>query len=198
MDERDEHQVPEDIEIETESVPEEDISIEDAEAMSNDKLKDLRTKLKQCEAEKSDHLEELQRAKADFLNARKRLDEERVADRTRNKIAHVEELLPLCDSFTMAMGDTAAWEEAPEKWRKGVEGIHAQLHNLLQQYGVKEVAPTGEQFDPQHHEAMGSEAVEDSKLVDTVVKVIQPGYTMIVDGTERQIRPARVIVGVSA
>ncbi len=55
--------------------------LEAEETTSNNKLKDLRAKLKACEAEKMDHLEQLQRAKADFLNARKRLEDERARDK---------------------------------------------------------------------------------------------------------------------
>lgn len=182
-----------DLEIDTNSTDEPDLV--SVEATSSDTIKTLRTKLKACEAEKRTHLEELQRAKADFLNAKKRLDNERRLDRARATKAHVEELLPLCDSFTMAMSDQAAWAEAPEKWRRGVEGIHAQLMSLLAQYNVQPVDPTGESFDPKLHEAVGNEPVTDPAKVDTVLRVVQYGYTMTTDGEVHHIRPARVIVG---
>ena len=95
----------------------------------------------------------------------------------------------------MAMQDREAWEAAPEKWRKGVEGIFAQLSSLLQQYSVTKVEPVGELFDPQHHEAIGNEPVTDDAQVDTVLRVVQPGYNMVVNGETRQVRPPRVIVG---
>ncbi len=169
--------------------------LEDIESTSSNKLKDLRDKLKTCESEKRDHLEQLQRAKADFLNARKRLDEERVRDRERIIEGHVIELLPLYDSFSMAMSNQAAWEAVDKNWRVGVEGIFAQLQSLLQSYQVTTINPLGAHFDPIEHEAVGSEPVTDAAQHDTVVKVIQPGFKRTKDGTSAIIRPARVIVG---
>lgn len=196
--EENERNEADDIELELETVPEEESDLESAEATSKDKIKQLQAKLKECEREKAAHLEELQRAKADFLNSKRRLEEERVADRARARAAHIEELLPLCDSFSLAMQDKDAWAEAPEKWRRGVEGIHAQLQSLLTQYKVATIDPTGETFDPNQHEAVGNEPVENTDQVDTVVRVMQPGYEMDTDGGKKLIRPARVIVGSEA
>lgn len=192
-------EVQEALEMELEGTGDEHASepeLEDVEEQSTDKIKQLRAKLKESEEARAAQLEELQRVKADFLNARKRLEEERKADRTRSTITHVEGLLPLCDSFEMAMADREAWEAAPEKWRRGVEGINAQLQALLSTYGVASTAPvTGADFDPEHHEAVGNEQVEDPTMHHKVVKTVQRGYSIDVHGTKRQVRPARVIVG---
>lgn len=174
----------------------EDIELEDIEDRAADKIKQLRTKLNTALEEKQQLQNELQRSKADFLNARKRLEEDRLRDRVRTKKQHVEELLPLCDSFQMAMSDEEAWEKADASWRKGIEGIHAQLQNLLKSYGVKALNPVGEAFDPNKHEAVGTEEVTDKKLDDTVVSVIQNGYEITHDETTEIIRPARVTTGV--
>ncbi|MCB9815555.1 nucleotide exchange factor GrpE [Candidatus Nomurabacteria bacterium] len=185
------------VDITSDEKPEiEDLEIEDLEEMSGDKLKQLRKKLECCEEEKRGILEDSQRAKADFLNAKRRLDEERARDRVRHRRQHVEELLPLCDSFQMAIGNTEAWEKAEESWRKGVEGIHTQLTRLLDSYGVTTVDPTGEAFDPYKHEAIGTEEVADAKMQDKVISVVQKGYEMTIDGKIETIRPARVTTGI--
>lgn len=132
-----------------------------------------------------------------FLNARKRLEEQQITDRLRAKMQHVEELLPLCDSFQMAMNDKAAWEKADGAWRKGIEGIHGQLMRLLDSYGVTAIDPQGEAFDPYRDEAVGTEIVEDEKLVDTVVSVVQRGYEIQVGEKTEVIRHARVTTGVT-
>ncbi|MCA9359442.1 nucleotide exchange factor GrpE [Candidatus Kaiserbacteria bacterium] len=186
------------VDITNDDKPEiEELELEEIEERSADKLKQLRKKLERCEEEKREILEESQRAKADFLNARKRLDEERSRDRVRHRRQHVEELLPLCDSFQMAMGNTEAWERADESWRKGIEGIHTQLLRLLDSYGVTTVDPQGETFDPYKHEAIGTEEVEDTKMQDKVVSVVQKGYEMTIDGNVETIRPARVTTGIA-
>ncbi len=169
--------------------------LEDTEVTSSNKLKDLRAKLKACEAEKMEHLEALQRAKADFLNARKRVEEERLRDRERSIIAHVEELIPLYDSFAMAMQNQTVWEAVDKNWRVGIEGIFAQLQGLLASYNVRIERPIGEVFDPQKHEALKNEVVADQADHDRILSVIQDGFTRGSKGEAITIRPARVVVG---
>src|SRR5690606_18894440 len=113
--------------------------------------------------------DELQRARADFLNAKRRIEEERAHDRLRSKKQHIEELLPLCDSFHMAMNDKETWEKADKAWRTGIEGIYALLLRILKEAGVQVIDPLGEAFDPNKHEAVGTEVVNDKKMEDTVV-----------------------------
>jgi molecular chaperone GrpE len=170
--------------------------LEDVEELSNTKMKDLREKIARLDTEKKEILEEAQRTRAEFLNAKRRLEEERTQDRKRAQRQHAEELLPLCDSFQMAMSNTEVWEKADKSWRTGVEGINMQLMNILSSYGVKAVDPTGDVFDPQKHEAVGTEEVTDKELEDTVVTVIQRGYEMAQDGDTYTIRPARVTTGI--
>jgi len=170
--------------------------LEDVEELSNTKMKDLREKIARLDTEKKDILEESHRSRAEFLNAKRRLEEERLQDRKRSQQQFAQELLPLCDSFQMAMGNTEVWEKADKSWRTGVEGINMQLMNILSAYGVKPVDPTGEVFDPQKHEAVGTEAVTDKKLEDTIVSVVQRGYEMTQDGDTHLIRPARVTTGI--
>ncbi len=188
-------------ELEFETTNDENIALEETELVeeeekAGDKIKKLREKLSRCEEEKQQLQDDLQRARADFLNARKRLEDERARDRIRHQKEHVEELLPLCDSFRMAMSNKEAWEKTDEVWRKGIEGINSQLMRLLSSYQVKVIDPTGEPFDPYRDEAVGTEAVEDEKLVDTVVSVLQPGYEIQVGDTTEVIRHARVTTGI--
>jgi len=185
----------EEITDEKENIASEEFDLEEVEELSNTKLKDLREKIARLDTEKKDLLEESYRAKAEFLNARKRLEQERVNDRLRFQKQHAEELLPLCDSFQMAMGNTEVWEKADKAWRTGIEGIHMQLLNILSSYGVKAVEPVGETFDPHLHEAIGTEEVTDPKLQDTVVSVVQKGYELTQGEKTEIIRPARVTTG---
>lgn len=167
-----------------------DAELEDIEENIDDKVKKLRAKLKQCETDKMSSLEELQRAKADFLNARKRLEEERVKDRERSLLAHVEELLPLCDSFEMALAD-ASFQEAPVNLQKGINGINSQLSSILKNYQVTPIGEVGVEFDPREYEAVENVPVEKKEEDHKVIKVIQRGYKL----NDTVIRPARVAVG---
>lgn len=176
-----------------EAIP--DTELVEEEHQTADKIKQLREKLARCDEEKRQVLEDSQRIKADFLNAKRRLEEDRQRDLIRIKKRHIEELLPLCDSFEMAMKDKDAWEKADEAWRKGIEGINAQLMRILTDYGVLTIDPLGQSFDPYRAEAVGTEVVVSDKQHDTVVAVVQRGYEIVVDGNKEVIRPARVIIG---
>lgn len=171
-------------------------SDDEIESDRNAKIKKLQAKLKACEAEKTEHLDNLQRAKAEFLNARKRLEDEKKREKERQTISHVQKLLPLYDSFTMAMHNTEAWNAVDADWRKGVESIYAQLQKTLTAYGVAEVSPLGEEFDPMQHEAMSEVTVDDAAQDHKIVSVIQKGFTITIEGKTELIRPARVTVGI--
>lgn len=187
----------EDLEITNEDIEITEPDLEEVEAREVDIIKSLRDKLKVCEQEKREILEETQRTKADFLNARRRLEEERLKDRERAVIGHVERLLPLCDSFQMAMADKDNWDKADANWRKGVEGIHSQLQSILNSYNVKTINPIGQTFDPYKHEALSNIATDDEKNHDKIIAVMQMGYEIQKnDGTTEQIRPARVAIGI--
>lgn len=172
-----------------------DPELTDVEATEANKIKQLKEKLARVEEEKRTILETAQRERADFLNARKRLESERANDKLRYTKRHIESLLPLCDSFEMAISNTEAWEKADANWRKGIEGIYMQLKKLLEAAGVSIIDPLHEQFDPHRHEAIGTTTVSDKKLQDKVVVVLQRGYEIDMDGKTEIIRPARVSTG---
>ncbi|MBP9843043.1 MAG: nucleotide exchange factor GrpE [Candidatus Pacebacteria bacterium] len=172
-----------------------DIELEDIEEAGADKLKQLRQKIARLDEEKRQILEDSAREKADFMNARKRLESERAFDRVRYIKKHIEALLPLADSFEMARANKDAWEKADENWRKGIEGIHTQLTKLIESYGVSVIDPVGEDFDPYKHEAIGTVTVDDKALEHKITHVLQKGYEIKVDGNMEVIRPARVTTG---
>jgi molecular chaperone GrpE len=176
------------IEVEGEEIDNNEISLDEEEGYSKEKIKKLQDKLKRIEAEKREALEESQRIKADFLNSKRRI-EEQAKDRTeREVLMFIESLLPLCDSFYMAMSNKENWEAVDKNWRIGVEGINQQLQNVLKDYQVTSFDPTGELFDPNKHEALRNQ--ESEKEADTVLGVIQLGY----ERNGNIIRPAKVII----
>lgn len=173
----------------------EDLELSDEEATGADKLKQLRQKIARLDDEKKHLLEETAREKADFFNARKRLESERALDKVRYTKKHIEALLPLADSFEMARANKEAWEKADANWRKGIEGIHTQLMKLIESYGVREIPAEGEEFNPHKHEAIGTTPVTDKTLDNKVVHVLQKGYEITGDDKLEVIRPARVTTG---
>ncbi len=186
--------VHDDIEhVDTDTIDENEL--EDIEESSETKIKKLRTQLQESEKEKLQYLEDLQRAKAEFLNAKRRLEEERITDKERAVTKQIEKLLPMCDSFQMAMANKEAWDAIDTTWRRGVESIYTQLQSILTSYGVVEVNPIGVEFNPNEHEAMSSVSVTDTEQNNKIISVIQNGFIRTVGEKSELIRPARVIVG---
>lgn len=192
-----EDEVQDDIEITNDDTDTDTIDSELAEDELTDanKIKKLRDQLKEADAKYRDLHEELQRNKADFLNARKRLEDERLRDRERVAFNHIEKLLPLCDSFHLAMLDTKTLDTIDPKWRRGIEGIYSQMKGLMESYGVTAYDPTGMEFDPMRHEALSMIRVTDESQNHKIISVIQQGYEQKRGDTTEIIRPARVTVG---
>ncbi len=168
-----------------------DFDIENDDESSKDKIRLLKEKLKASEEEKRTYLDDLQRTRADFLNSKRRLEEQLARDKERATDKILFELLTLVDSFDTAMADTQLWKTIDEKWRSGVEGIHAKLLSILKGNNVEQFDPTGLAFNPEEHEAIANTEVTDDADVEKVLTVLQKGFKR----NDTTIRPAKVIVG---
>lgn len=160
------------------------------EKKDKEKLKELRATLKQSQAESREHLTALQRARADYVNLKKELDEVREITKKKTTERVIEDFLPTLDSFDMAMGNTAAWEAVDKNWRIGVEFIYSQLKTALENNGISPIDAVGVEFDPNQHEPIETKETTDANLDHKIERIIQKGYQM----GERVIRPARVVV----
>ncbi len=136
-------------------------------------------------AQRDEYLALAQRTQADFENYRKRVARESAAAAERGVAKLAKELLPALDNLDRALEAAAAEDPLLE----GVRLVRAELAAALARVGVESYDPTGEPFDPAHHEAMAQQPVEGADS-GTVVEVYQPGYRL--NGTV--IRPARVVV----
>lgn len=169
----------------------EEIVSDEVDRQPAEKLKDLREKLKVCQQERLEYLDNAQRLKADYINLRKQVEAEKAAI---IKFANEDlllELLELADNFELAFQNKAAWEAVPESWRKGVEYIYSKLTNLFRKFNLEELNPLGEHFDPLKHHSIMSVDTQKKEEENIVLEVVQRGY--ILDG--KLIRPAQVKVG---
>jgi molecular chaperone GrpE len=161
------------------------------EETANETIKKLREKLKNSEAERLEYLTGWQRAKADLINARKR-DEADHAEFV--KFANerlIDGLIPVLESFELAMGNKASWEKADKNWRIGVEYIYSQLRKALSDAGLEEIDPIGKQFDHNRDEAAEYVPVEKEADHHKILAVTQKGYTL----NGKAMRPPKVKVG---
>ena len=184
------------IDIETENPDQIDVSLEEIENNSEGKIKKLQAKIKHLESEKASLMEDFQRAKAEFLNARRRLEDQKREDIEKATTRFIESSLPMADSFHMAMTNEEQWQSVDDVWRKGVESINNQLKSVFTLYGVIEINPTGQTFDPQKHEAVSNLPVSEETENDKIQNVVQLGYERVrKDNRSELIRPAKVTVG---
>ncbi|MES2135185.1 MAG: nucleotide exchange factor GrpE [Patescibacteria group bacterium] len=150
-------------------------------------IKKIKSELEKALKERQEYLDGWQRAKADYVNIRKRAEDERQALVKGASRGLVEALLPALDSFDHAMSSV----EGGGAWIEGIKNTHSQLMKALEAEDVSAFDPLGEIFDPNVHEPVETVAVTSEVEDNTVTKVYQKGYTL--HGTI--IRPARVAVG---
>jgi molecular chaperone GrpE len=157
----------------------------DAASGARAEFDQLKTDYEQLKGERDQLLDRLARLQAEFENARKRTERERIEFRDYAVGNVVEQFLPVLDNFELALKSTGSAEQL----RSGVELIVKQMEEILRQLQVLPVAAVGEPFDPRHHEALGS--VERDDLPDQhVAEEIRRGYKL----RERLLRPALVRV----
>ena len=155
------------------------------------KLKKIKEELKKCQAEKHEYLDGWQRSKADYINLKKRSQEEKTRIIEYGNEGIVNELLSVVDNFEMAFKDKESWNSAPENWRIGIEFIYNQLIKTLENNGVKEVGEIGSEFNPEIHNSIETIEVAEKEKDGIVMEVLQKGYSL----KEKNIRPASVKVG---
>jgi molecular chaperone GrpE len=125
-----------------------------------------------------------QRVQADFENYRKRVLREQTAVVERATEGLLEDLLPVLDSFELAL---PMLDDAEEKVRKGVELVYAELVGVLEKNGLERIDTDGKPFDPNVHECV---LQEDGAGEPVVAETMRTGYRL----KGRVLRPAMVKV----
>jgi molecular chaperone GrpE len=152
---------------------------------------DPETVLADLQAKVAENWEKYLRAAAELENVRKRAarDVENAHKFALERFAN--ELLAVRDSLEMGL---AAGEDADAATLlQGKEATLKQLKTIMERFGVEELDPEGEPFDPALHEAMTVQPSDDVEP-GSVVTVFQKGYAL----NGRLLRPARVVVAADA
>ena len=144
--------------------------------------------LKKAERAAQENHDAWLRAKAEADNVRKRSQTD-IANAHKYALdGFAGELLAVRDSLEAAL---ASGNAATDALRSGVELTLKQLTGAFDKFSVKEINPLGEKFDPHKHQGIG--VVEADAEPNTVVSVLQKGYTL----NDRVIRPALVTIAKS-
>lgn len=134
----------------------------------------------------NDAREQLLRLRADFENAKKRMERDK-ADAIRfGNERLLAEVLEAVDNFDRAVKSLDEGHDGA-KVRDGLHLAQDQLHKTLQRHGVEVIESVGKEFDPQLHEAVASVETSDAKD-GFVLDEVQRGYLL----NGRLLRPSRV------
>ena len=152
-------------------------SFDDSEEIIEENLKE--------ETDENDLLKEsFARLQADFVNYKRRTEQEKsdYLDLGVSKV--IIDILPIVDNFERALE-----VKEDSKFYEGVEMIYTQIKGLLDKNGVEEIESLNEKFDSNIHHAVFVEEV-DGLDSDIVTEVLQKGYRL----GEKVLRPAMVKV----
>jgi len=127
----------------------------------------------------------LKRVQADFLNYRRRTDEEKADLRNYYTSAMITKIIPIIDNFELALKH----ECVDKNYATGMEMIYKLFLETLKTEGVEQVNPAGEVFDTLKHEAINT-TWNPAEKEDIVLEVITKGYGM----KGKMLRRARVVV----
>lgn len=150
------------------------------------KTSDEKYDFKKQSEEKSQKIEELtdtlKRLQAEFENYKKWNAKEKTEF---VKYAHadmIEKMLPVLDSFEIALKNTSD----REKFVEGMNMIYMQFRSMLEAEGLMPINAVGEKFDPYRHEVLMKEP--SNKEENTILEEFQKGYML----NDRVLRHSKV------
>ena len=149
-------------------------------------IEEFMKRLEEAEAKVAEHLDGWQRAQADFVNYKNRVQRDQELMKSVMKGDIIRKFLPVLDDLERALQNRPA---DAGSWMDGIELIHKKLQSILESEGVTRIEAEGQLFDPNFHEAISHEpngTVESGH----VIGVVQNGYML----GDRVVRPAMVRV----
>jgi molecular chaperone GrpE len=166
-----------------EEKPEEEQTNEVAEVEDIEALKQA---LAEEKAKAEANLAGWQRAQADYINYKRRSEQEKnEISQLANSIL-ILNILPILDDWERALASIPE-ELADLSWVEGIRLIERKLRGILEAQGLSPIEAVGQPFDPTLHEA----AMQGKGEEGIVVGELRKGYKF----RDRVIRPSKVVVG---
>ena len=156
------------------------------EPTSEEEPESLEEALAEAKQKVEQYLANWQRTQADFVNYKRRSEQEReeIGKFANNQL--ILSLLPVLDDLERAF-ESITPQVARFKWVEGIRLIERKLQSALEAQGLSQIKALGEPFDPNLHEATMHSKGEEGM----VVQELQKGYML----HDRVIRPSIVVVG---
>lgn len=159
------------------------------DSLAAEENESLRAILEEEKGKADNYLKNWQRAQADFINYKRRIEQERAEQIKFANATLILKVLPILDDFERAFANLPH-ELATLTWLGGIAMIERKLRFVLEQEGVTPIDAMGKDFDPLLHEAVLFEEGTDLQH-GKVVAELQKGYKL----HDRVIRPTLVKVG---
>lgn len=178
-----------------ENTPEEMVADKDLDAPTEEPTKESakkeESKLSETELlqkELGEMKDKYLRIFAEFDNYRKRTIKERQEIIKLAAKDSLGALLPAVDDFGRAI---RLANDNDEKIPEGIILIYNKLFKALEQQGIKEMETTGQDFDPELHEALTKIPAPSEELKGKIIDTVEKGYYL----NDKIIRYAKVVVG---
>ncbi len=146
----------------------------------------LNQELAEEKAKAEGYLANWQRAQADFINYKRRTEQEKEEIGKFANATLMLSLLPVLDDLERAFASIAP-RQAKLSWVNGIALIKRKLRASLEAQGLSHIKALDEPFDPHLHEAVR----QDKGKEGMVIEEVQKGYQL----HDRVIRPTKVVVG---
>ncbi len=134
--------------------------------------------------------EQFLRIRAEFANYKKRVERDQAEFSIYLRAEVIKNFLSILDDFDHMIQKTEN-NVNEESILEGAKMIYEKFIQVLKDYGVEKIEALDTEFDPQIHEAMMMQKIDDQDKNGKVINVFQEGYRM----NERLLRPSKVIVG---
>lgn len=158
----------------------------EAEAAAPEDVELLRKALSEERERAAGYLANWQRAQADFVNYKRRIEQEREDFARSSHAALILSILHVLDDLERALSSIPHRQER-QPWVEGVRMVERKLRNTLEAQGVTAIEALGQPFDPNYHEAVRQDRGEEG----IVVQEMRKGYMLY----DKVLRPSMVVVG---
>ena len=167
--------------------PEENLAKEaEAEVAEVEDIEALKQALVEEKAKAETNLAGWQRAQADFINYKRRSEQEKEEISKFANTTLMLSLLSILDDLDRAFTSIPPRLDKLS-WVDGIRLIERKLQATIEAQGLSQIKAVGEPFDPNLHEA----AMQGKGKEGIVIEELQKGYKL----HDRVIRPAMVVVG---
>ena len=164
-----------------------------SEAGDESVIEQLQKQLQDAQAKADDNWSQVLLARADLSNVQRRAERDLENAHKFGMEKIVSELLPVLDSLELGYVAADADDPDPVKVKEGIDLTLKMLVDVASKFGVEQVDPSGEAFNPEFHQAMSTQPT-DEMPANHVMTVYQKGYLL----NNRLLRPAMVVVSAAS